>query len=366
MSIYSVKEKGWRYDFTINGNRYTEAWFKTKTEAKQAEAKKREEVKNPKPQEKTPTDMAFLDLVNLRLDYVKAYNSERHYTDHTYLARRWVSKWGKLKCSEITSDIVQDYLIQRSRKTSAYTANKELRYLRALFNFGVHPKRGWIPSNPTNVITFFPVEKKVKYVPPKENVLKVIQQANPDTQDYLWTIALTMGRMSEVNRLKWDDVDLKNRFIILYTRKKKGGHLTPRKIPMPDRLFKLLQSRYANRDKDKPWVFWHRYWDRKKQEWIEAPFKDRKKIMTTLCRNAGVRYFRYHALRHFGASLLDSANVPIGSIQRILGHENRTTTEIYLHSIGNSELDAMKVLDIEIGEKSLTQSLTRNKKGLTT
>ncbi|MDA8404402.1 MAG: site-specific integrase, partial [Desulfobacteraceae bacterium] len=185
------------------------------------------------------------------------------------------------------------------------------------------------------------------------------------TQDYLWTIALTMGRMSEVNRLKWDDVDLKNRFIILYTRKKRGGDLTPRKISMPDRLFKLLQRSYTNRDKDKPWIFWHRYWDRKKQEWIEAPFKDRKKIMTTLCRNAGVRYFRYHALRHFGASLLDSVNVPIGAIQRILGHENRATTEIYLHSIGNSELDAMKVLDIEIGEKSLTQSLTQNKKGLT-
>jgi integrase len=230
--------------------------------------------------------------------------------------------------------------------------------LRALFNFGVHPKRGWIPNNPTNVITFFPVEKKVKYVPPKENVLKVIQQANPDIQDYLWTIALTMGRMSEVNRLKWDDVDLKNRFIILYTRKKKGGHLTPRKIPMPERLFKLLQSRYANRDADKPWIFWHRYWDRKKQEWIESPFKDRKKIMTTLCKKAGVPYFRYHALRHFGASLLDSANVPIGSIQRILGHENRATTEIYLHSIGNSEVDAMNVLDFEIGEKSHTKSRT--------
>jgi site-specific recombinase XerD len=28
---------------------------------------------------------------------------------------------------------------------------------------------------------------------------------------------------------------------------------------------------------------------------------------------------------------MDSQNVSIGSIQRLLGHENRTTTEIYLH-----------------------------------
>jgi tryptophanyl-tRNA synthetase len=56
--------------------------------------------------------------------------------------------------------------------------------------------------------------------------------------------------------------------------------------------------------------------------------------MITLCKKAGVKYFRYHAFRHFGASTLDNANVNIGEIQRILGHENRSTTEIYLHSIG--------------------------------
>ena len=81
----------------------------------------------------------------------------------------------------------------------------------------------------------------------------------------------------------------------------------------------------------------------------EGPYIDRKKIMKTLCVKAGVRYFRYHALRHFGASLLDAANVPIGSIQRILGHENRSTTEIYLHAIGAVETEAIRRLDREIG-----------------
>ena len=67
--------------------------------------------------------------------------------------------------------------------------------------------------------------------------------------------------------------------------------------------------------------------------------------MKTLCRNAGVKYFRYHALRHAGASMMDRNNVPIGAIQRILGHENRSTTEIYLHSIGDAEREAMAVLE---------------------
>jgi integrase len=131
---------------------------------------------------------------------------------------------------------------------------------------------------------------------------------------------------------------------------------------MTGTLYPMLLRRYRNRDKDKPWVFWQRYWSRKEGKFVEGPYQDRKKIMGTLCRKVGVRYFRFHALRHFGASVLDRANVPIGSIQRILGHENRTTTEIYLHSIGEAEREAMAVYERACQdapqEESHTQSLT--------
>ena len=365
MSVYFTKGKGWRYDFILRGIRYTGAWFKTKREARQAEAKRKEEIENPgqlqmeqAKETTTQTDMAFLDLLNRRLDYVKAYNSKRHYQDTLYYARRWVKEWKGLNCSEITTEMIESYLMRRLSATSPYTANKDLRYLRALFNFGMKPQRGWIKENPTSGIEFFPVQKKTRYVPPKEDVLRVILAADPDTQDYLWTIALTMGRVGEINRLTWQDINLKDRYVVLYTRKKRGGHLTPRKIPMSEKLYQILSRRYAQRDKRKPWVFWHRYWDRGKGMWVEGPYKERKRIMKNLCKRAGVKYFRFHALRHFGASILDRNNVPIGSIQRILGHENRTTTEIYLHSIGDSEREAMKVLDREISENSHTKSHT--------
>jgi len=68
----------------------------------------------------------------------------------------------------------------------------------------------------------------------------VIVAANPDTQDYLWTIKESMGRMSEINRLTWEDVNFDERYVVLFTRKKKGGHLTPRKIPMTRRLYSIL------------------------------------------------------------------------------------------------------------------------------
>lgn len=94
----------------------------------------------------------------------------------------------------------------------------------------------------------------------------------------------------------------------------------------------------------KPWVFWHRYWSRKHGRFVKRPFSDRKKVMKRLCKKAGVRYFRFLPIRHSGASLMDGNGVPRGAIQRILGHENHRTTEIYLHSMEDSERDAMRYL----------------------
>ena len=57
---------------------------------------------------------------------------------------------------------------------------------------------------------------------------------------------------------------------------------------------------------------------------------------------------------------MDSNNIPIGSIQRILGHENRTTTEIYLHSIGDSEILAIQGYERAM-QNSHTDSHTKEK-----
>ena len=186
----------------------------------------------------------------------------------------------------------------------------------------------------------------------------MIAVADPDTQDYLWTIRETMARVSEVNRLTWEDVNLNERFVILYTRKKVGGDLTPRKVPMTQKLYEVLKRRHDNRDPDKPWVFWHRYWSRKKGRFCEGPYGDRKQVMKTLCEKAGVKYFRFHPIRHSGASTMDGNNVPIGAIQRILGHENRKTTEIYLHSIGELEREAIASFE-RARENSHTDSHTK-------
>jgi integrase len=345
MSVYFVKKKGWRYDFTLKGSRYTKGWYKRKQDARKAETVRREEIRDPEPAIKsvgTQTDMAFLEILNRRLDHVESYNSESHFQDVKYHCLRWQKQWKGLSCNEITTDGVEVYLKKRLR-VSAYVANKELQYLRATFNFGV--KKSLIMHNPTDGIEFFPIDKRKKYVPPKEDILKVIAAGDPEAQQYLWTIILTAGRVGEINNLTWDDVDFEKRSVTLWTRKRKGGNRESREVPMIKKLYDILDHRFKHRNPQLPWVFCHTYWSRRVGGWVKGPYADRKKLMSILCTNAKVRYFRYHALRHLTASMLDDLGVAIGTIQRILGHQNRRTTEIYLHSIGEAEREAMSKLE---------------------
>ena len=57
---------------------------------------------------------------------------------------------------------------------------------------------------------------------------------------------------------------------------------------------------------------------------------------------------------------MENNNVPLSSIQKILGHENRATTEIYLHSLGSID-DALKIYE-KARENPHTDSHTKKKK----
>ncbi len=62
---------------------------------------------------------------------------------------------------------------------------------------------------------------------------------------------------------------------------------------------------------------------------------------------------------HAGASGMENNGVPVGSIQRILGHESQRTTEIYLHTLGNAEREAMKLFE-QVSETKVSHGLTHS------
>ena len=360
MSVYPVKKKKkWRYEFQYQKKRFTGSGFLTKREAQEAMAEKRKEVKNPQPQpqiqEEIQIDMTFLELVEKRLDYIQAYKTEGYYVETRNMARHWVERWGTLNATDIDKSTIRDFILER-RMVSANAANKELRLLRAMFIFAV--SEGLLHENPTKGLKPLPQEKNERYVPPQADIDKVISVASEEEADYLWVIRETFARVGEINLLEWKDVDFERGTVTLYTRKKAGGNRTPRRVPMTEKLREVLEKLHQTRNKDMPWVFWHRYWSRKEGGWVSGPYQDRKSLMKKLCAKAEVKYFRFHPIRHAGASLMDNQNAPLGSIQRILGHENRSTTEIYLHSVSPDEREAVEAYEAA-RKKSHTKSHTK-------
>ncbi len=118
---------------------------------------------------------------------------------------------------------VIDKFVKQRKKVSPETANKEIRYLKATGNWGINEEL--ISANPVKGIAFFPEGNKPKYLPPADDIDKVISVASKDQRDYLLTLRETMGRSIEINRLQWRDVFFTDRYVVLYTRKKKGGHI---------------------------------------------------------------------------------------------------------------------------------------------
>jgi integrase len=85
-----------------------------------------------------------------------------------------------------------------------------------------------------------------------------------------------------------------------------------------------------------------------------SPEKELRHMMERLCQKAVVNPFGFHAIRHHVASVInDSGKASMKQIQVLLRHRRQSTTEIYLHAIGEGmRRAAILVLD----EQSSTDS----------
>jgi integrase len=102
-------------------------------------------------------------------------------------------------------------------------------------------------------------------------------------------------------------------------------------------------------------------WDKRTHpEWVfidpktGSRYTQRNRMMKHLCRRAGVRHFGFHAIRHFGASLLaDREKVSLPTISRLLRHTNLRTMEKYLQKVDPNLRQTME----RLGEQDLLADL---------
>lgn len=217
-----------------------------------------------------------------------------------------------------------------AEKRGAFVANKELRFIKALFNHGIN--LGWFTYNPTVGIKQFSIGAKQKRkIPTEDEVWKILSVASPTQKAYIVVVIHTLGRSSSVNNLRWQDIG--DDYLILYTRRSRNSNIKPIRIPLNSVLTEVL----AQIPHDGEYVFINKR--------TGKPYDYRDKIVPGLCKKARVPRYTLHCLRHFGASMLDSKGVPLCDIQALLGHEQATTTAIYLQSLRGSTKNAVKKLE---------------------
>jgi integrase len=325
------------FKFQFQGKMFRGYGFKTKIEAQQAETL--EKVK----QEALTNSSTFIVLADKRLKVIKAYSTPLWFTTCKSSIKAFEA-WSMLPAQEISTEMVRERILEIARERGNKVANRHLVILKAIFNQAI--RDGDLGRNPAMAVSPLPVEKARKVIPKREDINKVIAIASPEARAYLELMLFTGARVGEINTLTWDDVDFERRIMRLWTRKKKGGNRKYRTVHAVQRVYDALQLMltFTAPGLPCPWVFANPTMvllhPNKPEKWR---YIYRDKFLRTLCRRAGVTEFTYHHLRHYTASALAEAGVPIPTIQKILGHERASTTDGYLQDLGQVET-ALEVL----------------------
>ena len=307
------KGERWYFRSSYLGLKYcSKAIFLTKSETKKAEAdhikKMDEEVRNPKPR------MTLYELCNKRLDFLKT-KSDKYYNDNQRLFKKIIKKWGwNSLVSSIRKPIVYDFLLAESKrlikagKTNS-SVNHDLRYLKALFEFAIEMEL--MEVNPTRKIKPYPVKKELYYIPPELHLQMVCEWCLPHQQKLIVFVKETACRISEALRVKGGDVDADRGLLALWTKKKRYGDLTPRRILLPEAVKKMKQ---------KGLLF---------PEFTQYP-----RFIEKACKELEIPVFGWHTYRHLKASQMAMDGVPLIQISSFLGHESIVITQKYLHHLG--------------------------------
>lgn len=231
-----------------------------------------------------------------------------------------LSGWSSRRLSTIHEGDVQALHARIGRDHGKFAANRAIALVKMLFGKKAGAARavGFRGSNPTEGVTKFPEVKRDRFLQADELPRffeALAQEPNATLRDFYLACLLSGARRSNVQAMRWDDVDV-NGAVWRIPRTKSGDPLT---IPLSPPLVKLLVDRKAVANGDE-WVFPGRR---------GGHLTDPKFGWKRLTTRANLPGLRMHDLRRSLASwgVMTGASLPV--VGKLLGHSQPQTTQIY-------------------------------------
>ncbi len=265
-------------------------------------------------------------------------HAKRTMSHKTFVEKQTVMKSFYAYCEEenitslavITPAKAYEFLADANDEKGGNVANKYRKNLLAAWTWGASfiddfPQGG----SPFIKVRPFAKEQQDRYVPPEEDVIKVLQQAKGQDLIFLLTFYYTGARRGEIFKLKWQDVDLREEKIRLTDHKAGNGQKRVRWLQMHPELVRALTWWKKERPCEVENVFMQTHC----KSHMGKPFTQRIHFMENLCQKAGVKPFGFHAIRHKCAAIT-FCEAGLNDAQILMGHYRSTTTDIYTKSAG--------------------------------
>lgn len=264
------------------------------------------------------------------LNHAKSYNSMAWYNAKRYIGYSQFKKYFDRRLDEISEDELALHF-QTRKILSPRSANLDFEILRAFFRWCL--QRHYLDHYPMPTLHKFAVAKKVKVIPEPEQIRKLIESTEGIDKLLILLLVYTMGRISEIKRLTWQDVDLKKKVLYLKTRKTRDGSEEIREIPIHG---SLLDTLILVTEKKGFLLI---------SESTNQPYQDlRKRLKNILDKTGSKLHGSFHQFRHYGASQLANTGVPLNVIQDLLGHHDIKTTSLYLQTLKDAKRKAIEQL----------------------
>lgn len=311
----------YRVQIRLKGHPIQTASFRRMTDAKKWEQVTEVGIKEGRYFQVTEAKKhTFNDLVTRYYSEILLRYNEKERQNRRHKLDWWAQVMGDCLLSDITPAILTEHKAKLTQ--SPATVDKYLKNLSHAFSVAVDDW-AWLDSNPVKKVKSPKLPRgRVRFLDDGERQ-RLVQACQESSNQWLYlcvVLALSTGmRQAELMGLKWQDVNLKDGYLILHETK--NG--TRRRVPLAGLGLELLKEHAKVRRLDSPLLFPGNIHKDKPID-LRTPFENALKA-------AGINDFHFHDLRHCTASYLIMNGASLGEIAEILGHRTLSMVQRYAH-----------------------------------